>query len=203
MKRISVSGGLRREFLIWTFFGGILFGIIVVNIKKNLFMNEIDFLGTDLLYEMKYMSVDYGSFFFSVIKERIGPVIGIMVLATTYLGVVISYGYAGWLGMSVGMFVSASVIRYGVKGLILFLIAVFPHYLFYLPAWLILLQGARELCSCIYFPGGCKRTYINGRRDEIRFGLGVLFKVLGVVIIGVLLESYVNPKLLLGFLKIF
>lgn len=202
-KRVSVSGAWRKEPLIWTLLGGLLIGIVFVNLKRNLFVNEIDFLGTDVLYEMKYMSLDYGTFFWEVLKKRIIPIICIMVLATTYLGVVASYAYAGWLGASVGMFLGTAIIRYGVKGLFLCFVTMFPHYLIYLPAWLLLLKGARELCSCIYFPGGCRGTYINGRKDEIRFGLKVLLKVLGVVIIGIIVESYVNPKLLLSFLKIF
>ncbi len=203
MKKISVFHNWKREVLIWISGGGLLLGIMIVNLKKDLFVNGSDFLGTDLLYEMKYMSVDYGVLLFDVIRKRIVPVICIMVLATTYLGGYISYGYAAWVGLSMGMFVAVSVIRYGIKGILLFMITTFPHYLFYLPAWFILLNGARELCYCLYFPGKCKRTYVNGRRDEIHLGLSVFFKVLGVVIIGIILESYVNPKLLISFLKIF
>lgn len=203
MKRTSFFGDLCRESLIWIFLFGILLGILWVKVKSNLFVNDIDFLGTDLLYEMKYMSVDYSTFVFTVVKKRILPIICIMILATTYLGLAVSYGYAGWLGMSVGLFAATLMIRYGIKGVILFGVAIFPQYLFYLPAWIMLLKGARELCCCVYFPRRCKRTYINGRKDEIRFGIGVIFKVLVVVIIGILMESYVNPKLLLSFLKIF
>ncbi len=203
MKKKSFLGGWQKESLIWAFWGGVLLGILLVNMTKSLYIEEIDFLSTDILYEMKHMSVDYGVFFFGVLRKRVVPVVCIMLLATTYLGVIVSYGYAGWIGLSVGMFVAVAVVHYGVKGLLLFVVALFPHYLLYLPAWMMLLKGARELCSCIYFPGNCKRTYINGRKDEIKFGLGVFLKVLGVVIIGILSESYVNPKLLLGFLKIF
>lgn len=203
MKKISVFEDWRREMLIWIWVGGGMLGIIIVSMNKDLFVNGTDFLGTNLLYEMKHMSVDYGALLFDVIKKRMAPVICIMILATTYLGVYISYGYAAWIGMSMGMFVAVSVIRYGVKGILLFMVITFPHYLIYLPAWLMLLKGTKELCFCIYSPGRCKQTYISGRRDEIKFGLRLVFKVLGVVIIGIILESYVNPKLLMGFLKIF
>lgn len=188
--------------MFWVFGAGVLLGSALLYIKKELFLGNAEFLSEDLLYGMKYMTVSYDTFLFEVVKKRSIPILGVAILATTYLGVAVSYLYAGWLGISAGMFLSAAILRYGLKGIFLFLAAIFPHYLCYLPAWLMLLKGARELCCCLYFPGNCQRTYINGRKDEIRFGAGVLLKVLGVVIIGILLESYVNPKLLLGFLKI-
>lgn len=203
MKKGKNLKSRRREPLLFAFGAGIFLGSVWVYARKELFLETVGFLSEDLLYGMKYMTFTYDTFLFEVIKKRGIPILGIAILATTYLGVAVSYLYAGWLGLSAGMFLMTAILRYGLKGVILFLTAIFPHYLFYLPAWFLLLRGARELCCCLYFPGNCQRTYINGRKDEIRFGAGVLLKVSGVVIIGILLESYVNPKLLLGFLKIF
>lgn len=203
MKKGKNLKSRRREPLLFAFGAGIFLGSVWVYARKELFLETVGFLSEDLLYGMKYMTFTYDTFLFEVIKKRGIPILGIAILATTYLGVAVSYLYAGWLGLSAGMFLMTAILRYGLKGVILFLTAIFPHYLFYLPAWFLLLRGAKELCCCLYFPGNCQRTYINGRKDEIRFGAGVLLKVSGVVIIGILLESYVNPKLLLGFLKIF
>lgn len=203
MRSILGARGQFRESLWWVFLGGCLLGFVIVSFNKAIFTENIDFLGTDMLYGMKYMEVDNSSLLAYILKKRIGTIGWVMLLATTYLGIVVTYAYAGWLGVSSGMLVSVAFANYGVKGIILLFVSVFPHYICYIPAWIMLLKGAREVCSFIYFPGRCKRTYISGRKDEIRFVVSLLAKVIGVVIIGILLESYVNPKLLLGFLKIF
>lgn len=203
MKNVTTIFSHRKEPLVWFVIAGIVSGMLLVKITMGIEGIKNDFLSVDMLYEVKYMSVDSSSFFVYVFRKRIGVILGLVLLATTYFGVIVAYSYAGWIGVSIGTILASAVTHYGAKGLLLFMATLFPHYFFYMPAWIMLLQGVREICFCIYFPARRKRNYIGGRKEEIQYIVVLLVKVLVVVIIGAIAECYVNQKLLIGLLKIF
>ena len=189
--------------LLAAFLAGVLLGIFIINAGGSSLLGKIGLLDESSLYQMKYMSVENSSFLVYVLKKRLGFVIGIILLASTYLGVAAVYTYAGWLGCSLGMILSVAIMRYGVKGVVLMLVMAFPQYICYVPAWILLLHEGAELCRTIYFPGKVSGTYIGNKRQEIQKWILHFSKVTVVVIIGSVLESYVNPMLVIGLLKIF
>ena len=139
-------------------------------------------------------------FFYYVLRKRMLALILAAILATTYLGYVLCMGTAVWCGMSVGVYLSALFIRYGIKGLALALVGIFPQYLLFVPAILMLLGWCEGLYRAIYSRSGVMEA--EGRSFVIK-KLGWLGAIAGIVIAGCFLESYVNPALLIGYLKIF
>jgi len=203
MRKISSLKIRLTEPLVWVMISGVLAGFVLVNINGKTREGGVAFLNVDMLYEVKYMSIDKWAFFLYVLRKRLLVIVGLILVSTTYLGVITAYSYAGWIGMSMGTICASAIYHYGIKGVLLFITAMFPHYFFYIPAWILLLQGVREMCFCNFFPAKRKGSYIGGRREEIQYIVVLLLKVLGVVIIGAILESYVNPRALIGLLKIF
>ena len=178
---------------------GVAVGFFVMNAGKNVLLENTGLFDEYTLYNMKYMSVDNNALFSYIFRERILAFLALAVLSTTYLGLVVCIGAVAWYGMSVGAFLSALVIRYGIKGIFLAIAAVFPHYLIYIPAFFALLGWCESLYRGIYH-----RT-INPDESKTYFlkKLGVLTVILLSVAVGCLLEAYVNPYVLLGYLRVF
>lgn len=195
-KRIPT--GSRR--LLPVFCIGIIGGILIMNLGKSIFLKETGLFDESVLYRMKYMSLDGNAFFYYVLRKRMLALILAAILATTYLGYVLCMGTAAWCGMSVGVYLSALFIRYGIKGLALALVGIFPQYLLFVPAVLMLLGWCEGLYRAIYSRSGVMEA--EGRSFVIK-KLGWLGAIAGIVIAGCFLESYVNPALLIGYMKIF
>ncbi len=173
---------------------GLFLGIIGMHFGKEVFLDNTALLNEQTLYNMKYMEIDCRGFFSYVLRERLGLALGLAVLSTTYLGLFLCGATALWYGVSAGAFLAAAVLRYGLKGIILVIMGVFPHYLIYAPALLSLLVWCETMCRGIYF----QKNLYQGKKSIWR-----LLMILIMMAVGCVLESFANPQILLGFLKIF
>lgn len=189
----------RQRMFLSCFSVGVLIGILVINIGKGVLLGDMGLFNEDTLSQMMYMTVDGNAFFCYILRKRIGRLLILAVASTTYLGLVSCMGISFWYGMSAGTFLASLIIRYGLKGILLALVSILPQYLLYVPAVLAMLYWCEELYKGIYVRGefntGEKRVWLGKA--------GQLLGILAVVGIGCLLEAYLNPYLLLGFLKIF
>lgn len=181
------------------FFAGLAAGILVMNIGKSILLENTGLFDEYTLYNMKYMTVDNSALFSYVFRERILKLLALTVLSTTYLGLAVCVGAIAWYGMSAGAFLSALVIRYGIKGVFLAFAAVFPHYFLYVPVFLALLNWCESLYRAIY-----QRT-VNFSEDKAYLPkkLFQLAVILLAATAACFLEAYVNPYILLGYLKVF
>ncbi|MCM1188207.1 MAG: stage II sporulation protein M [bacterium] len=194
----QIPTGSRR--MLTVFCLGFLAGIIIINIGKSILLENTGIFDEEILYRLKYMSVDGNALFCYALRKRILALLILAVLTTTYLGYVVCMGVSAWYGMSLGILLSALFAQYGIKGLILAVVSVFPQFLFYVPAVVMLLGWSENLYRAIYF-----RSLGTNVREKI-FVLkeaGWLSVILLAVLAGCILEGYVNPGLLIGYLKIF
>lgn len=200
---LSVIRSLKagRSTFLYFFCGGLLAGIFIMNIGKGIMLEGTGLFDSDTLIRMKYMTVDCNALFCYIFRKRMGRLIILAVLSTTYLGLAAYYGLTFWYGMSAGTFLTALAVRYGLKGILLACISIFPHYLVYVPAVLVLLLWCETLYRSIYIRGGGE--FNPGDRGFLLKKAGQLLAVLAAVTVGCLLEGYINPYLLLGFLKVF
>ena len=90
-----------------------------------------------------------------------------------------------WLGISFGILFKLFFVWYGIAGIGLLLVSIIPHFLFY---WM-----AYGLMYC-----ETEKRQLFRIKKPIGFFLSA-----GVVIMGIFIESYVNPFLLIAYLKIF
>lgn len=176
------------------FMAGLFAGILLINFGKSILLKNTGLLDEYTLYHMKYMTVDSSALFYYVLRNRISRVLILALLSTTYLGMVVYIGAGFWYGMCAGAFLGAAVIRYGLKGILLVLTGIFPHYLIYVPAVLALLLWCKRIHRTIYFD------------RESHFVTGFLVQLTGIllaIIVGAVLESFINPHLMIGLLKKF
>ncbi len=182
------------------FFGGLAAGILIVNTGKSILLTDTGLFDEDTLYQMKYMTVDSSALFCYLLRKRLSVFLLLALGATTYLGLVLCVGAAFRYGLSAGAYLSALVLRYGLKGVVLAVVGVFPQFLLYVPAFILFLGWAEHLYRSIYFGSTCGDARKKGFAPK---KAGQLLLILGLGILGCLLEGYVNPALLLGYLKIF
>ncbi len=171
----------------------------MIQMGKSILLGDGGMFDESTLYHLKYMTVDSNALFFYVFRKRLFRLLGLAVLSTTYLGLIACMGAAFWYGLSAGAFLAALTIRYGIKGILLALISMFPQYLVYVPVLLALLIWCEELFRGIYVRG----EYSAADRGFVLKKAGRLLVLIAVLIVGCMMEAYMNPYLLMGFLKIF
>ena len=148
---------------------GFAVGFLIVYWGKGTFLKNMGMLDEDTLYHMKYMAVDNKVLFWYVLCKRGKDFIALVLMATTYLG------------------------------LLLCIVGIFPHYLCYVPAMVMLLQWCEDIYRSIYFYHN-----ITGQGKKSLPGkLGKPVLILGVLVLGCVLEAFVNPVLFKGFLQFF
>ncbi len=195
-RKFTIRG--RLPFL-YLFMAGIFLGMILINLGKKVLLADTGILNQEALYHMKYMTVDGNDLFWYVLGTRLKPLISLVILATTYLGLAAVGAIAVSYGVSAGMFLAAAIMRYGVKGILLVITAIFPQYLIYGPALFFLLVWCEQICRLIYF----EKTARLASRQLVLVKLLQLLAVIAIIIAGCVLESYVNPIILKKVLKNF
>lgn len=179
---------------------GMAAGFLFLNLGKSALSGQTGMFDAYTLYGMKNMTVDCGALFCYVLRKRFVFLLCVAALATTRPGYGICLGTALWCGAVSGAFPAVLFLRYGLKGLLLTGVALFPQYLVYLPVFVLMLEWSADLHRTIY--AGTATTEKEARSFRLR-KLGLLGILAALTLLGCLLESYVNPSLLLGYLKKF
>lgn len=180
---------------------GVFFGVFVMNLGKSILLENTGLLDEYTLYQMKYMTVDSVALFYYVLRQRLGSMLVLAVLATTYLGIAVCGGMVLWYGVCTGVLLAAAVIRYGIKGILLVLVAMFPQYLIYIPAIIGMLFWCGKLYRMIYLDRSL--TTDGEKTFFLPKCLLQLVGILCVFVVGCVLESFLNPLFMKGLLKIF
>lgn len=188
----------------YLFLAGILSGILIMNFGKSILLENTGLLDEYTLYHMKYMTVDSSALFCYILCLRLKTVVALVILATTYLGLAVCAGMAYWYGLSAGAFVSAAVIRYGLKGILFFLVSILPQCLIYMPAFAALLLWCEALNRNIYFANHQKHPLVAEGKNLSWMKKAIqLIIILAILLLGCLLESFVNPGLMKKLLRTF
>ncbi len=180
--------------LLTIFTVGVFAGMVVMNLGKSALLENTGLLDEYTLYQMKYMTVDSSALFYYVLGQRMKSLLILAVLSTTYLGIFVCGGITFWYGVCAGAFLAASVLRYGIKGILLVVVGLFPHYVIYVPAMILMLLW----CMRIY-----GKIYLDKSEISISRALIQLLGILLVFSVGCVLEGFLNPFFLRGFLQIF
>lgn len=187
---------------LFLFAAGFIVGVFLINMNSNLFAGESGIFNASSLNRLKYLEMENSLFFRYVTVGRLGDYLMLGLLSTTYFGIIIAYGAAAWQGMMMGMVITVAVIRFGIRGLLLVMTSFFPHQLLLLPAGAMMLMWCCQNCSVLYFSG--RNTLVRELKKKYFVRqLMMLAWILTVVMIGCILESYVNPILLSDVVKFF
>ena len=189
--------------LLYTLFFGFFAGVLSMVLKKESLLYGTGFLDSYTLGPVKYLDPDTGKLLMTVFMQRLGEAALLIILSTTYLGSAASYFYQAWSGLAIGILTAGSVIRYGLKGILLIAGSLLPQQLILIPAFLMLCVKCCELCKIMYFRGG-----IGGfsGKDKgkllIKKGLNMTVNIM-LIVAGCFIEAYINPKILKLILRVF
>jgi stage II sporulation protein M len=103
-------------------------------------------------------------------------------------------------GFFAGFFISAITMEYGMKGMLLVIVYVFPHGLLYLPILLISLYKGFELSRTIYHDN---RTNIGGIAKLLKSYLLIILLLALALLLASFLEAYPGAFLLKKTLGLF
>lgn len=189
-------------YLLYLFMTGLLLGILFVNFRHDIWMQEDGLLNASMMKQLQTMQFDGNYLFGCIVKHRIASVLIISMLASTMIGLPIVCGYVCYLGVGAGCLLSVAVIRYGIRGLFFIAAGMFPQSLLLIPGYFLIFGWGMDCNRGLYGKTDVlEGRYPPGRQFLFKMGL----KLLGILLIllaGCAVESYVNPKIIHFILKI-
>ena len=190
-------------YVIYLFTIGLFLGILIVNVGYDSWIKDGSLLGTEMIARLKNSMPDGSGLFSYIIKRRMFTVCMLGLLATTVIGLPAVCVYVCYIGLAAGCLLSVAVIRYGIRGLLLMAAGILPQGILLIPAYIALFLWVVNVNRMLYSKNPYKEYYIKySSQIYLKKGLQIV-GIMAVVIIGCLLESYVNPKMLHLILKIF
>lgn len=203
MRNRNLSFTKNCYYMLYLFMLGLFLGILVVNVGYDAWIENGTFLGTEMLEKLENSTLEGGSLFRYILKHRLSTLCMLSLLATTMFGIAVMCCYICYMGIAAGCLLSVAVVRYGIRGLIFMIAGIFPQGILLIPGYAALFLWAAGINRVLYAKG----TYTDSlekysRQFYLKKGMQILCIII-VVIMGCLLESYVNPGILHLALNIF
>lgn len=161
---------------------GFLVGIIYANVVSEDYIGNMGVFNEFFLNQYMQMDIDELEYIWYLIQVRVIPLGLLCALGCTKLRRAVVAAFLLWTGFSCGMIMTSAVLKMGVKGIILCLIALTPHIFFYIGGYVVLIWY-------LY-------TY-----PLSKWNLSKTISMMLFIAVGVLLECYVNPVIMQAFLK--
>lgn len=199
-RQFRIKNGYQMAYL---FLIGFFMGILIVNLGYDAWVANGGLLGAEMMRRLKNSRPEGESLVGYILRHRLSAVCVLGLVSTTVVGMPVLGAYICYTGLAAGCLLSVAVVRYGIRGLLFMAGVLFPQALLLVPAYISLFLWAADVNQTLYAP----RTQLEGYE---RFGGRFYWKkgvqmigITAVVIIGCLLESYVNPDIVHFVLKIF
>lgn len=173
-----------------------LLGIIFANWTGKNYIQNIGILSDYFINRYKHTEINGASLFLYVLEKRMAGIVLIGTLGITFWGIIILLGGVLWFGFSSGMFLSAATMKYGFKGIFISLGCILPQYLIYVPAFIFLVSIVYSIWMELYFPSKVIKRSKKTKTQLYGEYILLFFIVSIIMLIGIMLETYVNPVLL-------
>ncbi len=161
---------------------GFFAGILYANFLSGDYIDSMGILNEYFLDQYRAENIHITEYLWYVARLRLIPILALGILSRARIRKEIAALFLMWTGFCAGLLFTSAVMKMGVKGIILCLIAFVPQFGFYIAAYFALLWY-------LY-------TY-----PEVRWNLSKTVVCLLLVTVGILLECYVNPVLMQMFVS--
>ena len=190
-------------YLLYLFMLGLFLGIVFVNIKHDVWIKDDGLLSSAMMKQLQ-SSEPEGSYLFGyIVKHRVSVILIVSMLASTIIGLPIVCAYVCYLGVSAGCMLSVAVIRYGVRGLFFMAAAIFPQGFLLIPAYFLLFVWSLDCNRSLYGRvDGLEGRYFVGKQFILSRGIRLL-GIIVLIIMGCVVESYVNTQIVHFVLRFF
>lgn len=199
---------LKYKYMI-LFFIGIIIGSLCMNIFCEYFYDKLGIYSSYFLENFKGISVDSSKLLAYTFKDLLKEIMLTLLLAFTSFGGIYLKLYCTYKGLTIGLLISASVLKYGFGGVLIYIISVFPHYITYGVLIIVLLKVGEFIFEKMKSlrRNRCLGTGIGESigvifRDIVfkRNTLIVLAAIMGLVVITAFLQVYINTGILNKFI---
>lgn len=181
-RRQSVKIQENRKFFVLFYMLGFMAGILYANVLAGDYIASMGIFSDFFLNQYCQTEVHAGEFLWYILRVRAAPLLFLGIAGCTKFRKGVVLLFLVWTGFSCGMIMTAAVMQMGIKGVILCVVGLMPHVLFYTAGYVMLLW----YLFC----------YPQIKWDFMK---SVCFVLL--IAVGVVLECYVNPALMKMFLK--
>lgn len=172
-----------RKQLLAFFMPGFLIGILYVNLIAKQYASGPGIFSDYFLNQYSTLNVVAEEYVWYLLQIRLFPFLALLGLAFTKIRKVSAVAFLVWTGFSCGLLLSMAVLSLGIKGSLLCIVGILPQFFLYIPAYLIV----------IWYSYTYPVNRWNGQKTAF---------VSSAMILGILLEVYVNPILVKGIVKI-
>ena len=176
--------------LFLSIFGFIIGVVTMVFGYENRWIND-GLLGQEFIYKIEDLNIDKRALFFLCLEKRLRMVGILYLLSFSSVNVFINIVFFLICGIYVGSVMEIFVIRYGIQGMLMYFSLVLPHAFFYILGYFSL--G----CLCLNMEN-TQGSIRNKKRDKLRnINKKRIICILILILIGIILESFVNTKIFL------
>lgn len=174
---------------VMVFLVGVLLGAIGANVFKDAYFKDMKIFGEGYFDKLYVLDIDHGKLFGYIFWNNLKKYLLFWIFSVTVVGIPYMVFSVGYSGLSTGFLLAVSVLKFGVKGIFLFLLYIFPQYLIYFPVALITLIQGYHLCTNLYF-----RVPLNkkGKAKIILEKVPTILILFLIILIGALSEAYIN-----------
>lgn len=170
------------------FFLVFLSGVICANVLGVVSGRELGAMNEYFMNRYMYADIQGRELFPFLFYKRVPEFFLLLFLSIGIYGTVVIDVYIAYLGFSLGFLSVIAIMNYGIRGVVLMGGFFLPQWLFYVPMlilWRISLRRYKGLEKEYSF--GEKR-----RKDGMKFAV-VMAEAAALVLLGLFMESYVNP----------
>ncbi len=179
---------------------GAFFGVLCANVFRTNYMAQMQTYESNLFGKIVDGKIDYMGLFQYVLGKNFNDFIIFWLLSLTILGIPYMALKVTSFGFFTGFFISAVTMQYGMKGLVLVAVYVFPQGLLYLPIALISLYKGFAICRTIYSEN---RNNFGGILKLVKSNLFLMFLLALALVLASFLEAYPGAYLLQKVLATF
>lgn len=183
----------RYRFVLLGFF---LLGILLANGMGIEILNSCGVLNAYFLEQFLYGTLDQTALFGSVLSQRLQVCSYLILLDLLIQNTLFQKSIGALFSMFLGIYLTAAISNFGIKGIVLGFLLLFPQWIFYGAAFAFFCYGARrrEKRGMAVHAG-------YHTQKEILFHIFFFVGFLCLVLLGCALESILNPIILKKTIK--
>lgn len=182
---------LKNILLTCFFFGGLVLGILFVDLWGDTYLGGSAFLEQKMLPTIRETTFDSRSLLFYLCKDRVASFLLFWLFGYTAFGWITQLFLFGWTGFAAGAFMSMFLVQMGLGGVLVFLAMLLPQWFFYAASmWL--------MAEAVFARGGKNRIMESRaalKEKEKQYVKRILLSGMFLAL-GMVLESTVNPLFL-------
>ena len=174
---------------------GFLLGTLSIALRQEHWLIKEGILNQEFIFDIENISVDKRALFFFCLGRRIHAFFLLLLLSFSSVNIFINCVFFVINGFCAGSILELLIIRYGIQGLGMYFTLIFPQGMFYVLGFGILgcwcIKQEKNISNIQNKKVGKIKNMKNKKALVLSFFL---------IMIGIIAESYVNPKIIFFFI---